>query len=151
MTDAMSPQMIEKIVALHKQPGDPEFVLDNGPGAKPMAVQYREWIAKVDAHRKESGVTPATLQAPPETHFPQPKITGYRQLSDAEVALMNEVKALAEQCGALVAKLRGPIPDGQSFTGTAPPLDQRWISMGASDLQVGFMKLIRGIAQPTSF
>jgi hypothetical protein len=29
--------------------------------------------------------------------FTQPKITGYRQLSEAEVALMNEGKALAEQ------------------------------------------------------
>ena len=30
----------------------------------------------------------------------QPKVTGYRQLSEAEVALMNEGKALAEVCGA---------------------------------------------------
>ena len=90
--------------------------------------------------------------------FTQPKITGYRQLSEAEVALMNEGKALAEACGAYVAKLRthqdvagsrGNI--GQPDTRLAPPLDQRWVSMGASDLQVGFMKLIRGIAQPTTF
>ena len=38
--------------------------------------------------------------------FTQPKITGYRQLSDAEAALMNEGKALAEACGAYIAKLR---------------------------------------------
>ena len=38
--------------------------------------------------------------------FTQPKITGYRQLSEAEVALMNEGKALAEACGAYIAKLR---------------------------------------------
>jgi hypothetical protein len=86
-----------------------------------------------------------------DTHFMQPKITGYRQLSDAEVALMNEAKALAEQCGAFIAKLRGPIPDGESPTGTAPTLDQRWISIGATDLQRGFMAVIRGIAQPTTF
>ena len=36
----------------------------------------------------------------------QPKVTGYRQLSEAEVALMNEGKALAELCGAYIAKLR---------------------------------------------
>ena len=83
--------------------------------------------------------------------FTQPKITGYRQLSDAEVSLMNEGKALAEQCGEYIAKLRGPIPDGQSETGTAPPLDQRWISIGATDLQRGFMAVIRGIARPTTF
>lgn len=73
----------------------------------------------------------------------QPKITGYRQLNADEAALMNEAKALAEQVGAFVAKLRGRLP--------MPPLDQRWISIGATDLQTGFMALIRGIAQPTTF
>lgn len=83
--------------------------------------------------------------------FIQPKITGYRQLTDAEAALMNEGKALAQQCGAFIEKLRGPIPDGQAETGTALPLDQRWISIGATSLQQGFMAVIRGIAQPTTF
>ena len=32
-----------------------------------------------------------------------------------------------------------------------PPLDQRWISIGSTDLQRGFMAVIRGIAQPTIF
>jgi len=72
----------------------------------------------------------------------QPKVTGYRQLSEPEVALMNEGKALAEQCGAWIAKLREH-PD--------VPLDQRWVSIGATDLQRGFMAVIRGIAQPTTF
>ena len=36
----------------------------------------------------------------------QPKVTGYRQLSEAEVVLMNEGKALAEQVGAFVEKLK---------------------------------------------
>lgn len=70
----------------------------------------------------------------------QPKITGYRQLTEGEVALMNEGKALAEQCGAYIAKLR-----------TDPALDQRWISIGSTDLQRGFMAVVRGIAQPTTF
>ncbi len=88
--------------------------------------------------------------------FVQPKITGYRQLNEAEVALMNEGKALAEQCGAYVTKLRthsGVVADNWTDEQKAAIqcLDQRWISMGASDLQVGFMKLIRGIAQPTTF
>jgi len=88
-----------------------------------------------------------------DTHFIQPKITGYRQLSETEVALMNEGKALAEQCGAYVAKLRthADVARKTDVVQLVPPLDQRWISMGASDLQVGFMKLIRGIAQPTTF
>lgn len=83
--------------------------------------------------------------------FVQPKITGYRQLSEAEVALMNKGKALAEECGAYVAELR--THQGQK-TSESPPclsLDQRWISIGATDLQRGFMAVIRGIAQPTTF
>lgn len=91
--------------------------------------------------------------------FTQPKITGYRQLTATEAALMNEGKALAEQCGAFIAKLR-TLPatgaDGVPFTnegpdGPIPSLDQRWVSIGATDLQRGFMAVIRGIAQPTTF
>lgn len=72
--------------------------------------------------------------------FTQPKITGYRQLTEAEAALMNEIKAHGVALGALVAKLRAT--DG---------LDQRWISIGATDLQTGLMALTRGVAQPTTF
>lgn len=85
--------------------------------------------------------------------FTQPKITGYRQLSEAEVALMNEGKALAEQCGAYIAKLREhkDVARQQGDNREEPALDQRWISLGATDLQRGFMCVIRGIAQPTTF
>ena len=87
--------------------------------------------------------------------FTQPKITGYRQLSPEEVALMNEGKALAEQCGAYIEKLRRHAQAGPNVTAddlaNGPPLDQRWISIGATDLQRGFMAVIRGIAQPTTF
>lgn len=68
------------------------------------------------------------------------KIKGYRDLTQQEIDMMNEGKALAEQCGAYIAKLRGDTT-----------LDQRWISIGATDLQRGFMAVIRGIAQPTTF
>lgn len=91
--------------------------------------------------------------------FQQPKITGYRPLGEAEVALMNEGKALAELVGAFVTKLRahgdtarGPQSLKDSELAPSPLLlDQRWISIGATDLQRGFMALTRGIAQPTSF
>jgi hypothetical protein len=72
--------------------------------------------------------------------FTQPKITGYRQLTEAEADLMNEGKALAEQCGQYIAKLQ-----------REPGADQRWISIGATQLQQGFMAVIRGIAKPTTF
>lgn len=91
--------------------------------------------------------------------FTQPKITGYRQLTEAEAALMNEGKALAEQCGKYIAKLRQYVPqnasgpeggEAEAFRPGAT-LDQRWISIGATQLQQGWMAVIRGIAQPTTF
>ena len=72
--------------------------------------------------------------------FVQPKITVYRQLNEAEAALMNEIKAEGVKLGELVAKLRG-----------TEGLDQRWVSIGATDLQTGLMALTRGVAQPTTF
>jgi hypothetical protein len=84
--------------------------------------------------------------------FTQPKITGYRQLTETEVALMNEGKALAEECGAFIAKLRKQQDTARpNDTGFLPPLDQRWVSIGATQIQQGFMAVIRGIAQPTTF
>jgi hypothetical protein len=67
-------------------------------------------------------------------------IKGYRDLSADEIALMNECKELAAKTGELIEKLKH-----------TANLDQRWISIGATDLQKGFMGIIRGIAQPTTF
>jgi len=73
--------------------------------------------------------------------FVQPKITGYRQLSEEEeAALMNEGKALAEKCGEFINKLR-----------ETADIDQRWVSIGQTNLQLGFMAVIRGIARHTTF
>ena len=67
-------------------------------------------------------------------------IKGYRDLSAEEIALMNEVKAKAAEVGELMEKLRA-----------RPELNQRWISIDVTDLQKGFMCVIRGIAQPGGF
>ena len=67
-------------------------------------------------------------------------IKGYRNLSADEIELMNDCKELAEACGALIELLR-----------TKTGLDQRWVSIGATSLQQGWMSVIRGIAQPTTF
>lgn len=85
--------------------------------------------------------------------FVQPKITGYRQLNPTEAALMNEGKELAKQVGEWIAKLRkhpdvnDPPPKGDALV----PLDQRWVETGATQLQQGFMAVIRAIARPTTF
>ena len=68
------------------------------------------------------------------------QIHGYRDLNEQEIAAMNEVKALGAKLGTLVERLR-----------VDPNLDQRWVSIGATDLQTGLMALTRSIAKPTFF
>ena len=68
------------------------------------------------------------------------KITGYRDLSQEEIDLMNEGKELAEKCGDFIAKLE-----------TMESTDKRNVALGKTNLQQGFMWAIRGVAQPTTF
>ena len=68
------------------------------------------------------------------------KISGYRELNEGEIALINEVKAKGAELGELVARLRAD-----------PTFDQRWVSIGATDLQTGVMALVRAVARPTFF
>ena len=68
------------------------------------------------------------------------QIKGYRELNEAEIALMNEIKSKGAELGELVAKLRA-----------TEGLDQRWGSIGATDFQTGLMALTRSVAQPTFF
>lgn len=69
------------------------------------------------------------------------KIKGYRTLSDEEIALMNEGKALAEQVGAYIDKLKNENSQ----------IDLRWVAIGATNMQQGFMALARSVAKPTTF
>ena len=68
------------------------------------------------------------------------KITGYRDLTVEEIAMMNEGKSLAVLVGEFVAKLAAN-----------KELDQRWVAIGRTDAQTAFMALIRSIARPTTF
>jgi hypothetical protein len=68
------------------------------------------------------------------------QIKGYRDLSKAEIDMMNEGKELAQKCGEFIAKL-----EANSTT------DKRNVALGKTNLQQGFMWAIRAIAQPTTF
>lgn len=68
------------------------------------------------------------------------KIKGYRELSQQEIDLMNEIKSKGAELGELVGRLRAQ--DG---------IDQRWVSIGATDLQTGMMALTRSVAKPDLF
>lgn len=84
------------------------------------------------------------------------KISGYRDLSQAEIDLMNEIKAKADEVGALCAKLVATGAHVQSLACTPPDssragADQRWVGIGKTHLQQGFMALVRSVAKPNSF
>ncbi len=66
------------------------------------------------------------------------KIAGYRELSQEEIDVMNEIKAFGPQLEALVMKIEN-VGDG------------RWASIGKTHLQQGLMALTRAVARPTFF
>lgn len=68
------------------------------------------------------------------------KIKGYRELSQEEIDMMNEIKTKGVELGELVSKLRD-----------ADKPDKRWVNIGATDLQTGLMALTRAIAKPDFF
>lgn len=68
------------------------------------------------------------------------KIKGYRELTQEEVNLMNTSKELAAAVGSLIEVLE-----------KTEDIDQRWLAVSKTDLQKGFMSLVRSIARPTTF
>lgn len=77
------------------------------------------------------------------------QITGYRDLSQAEIDLMNEGKALAVKVGQWIDKTSriGMLHEGTDEV----KIDQRWLAIGKTHLQQGFMAAIRAIAKPLTF
>ena len=68
------------------------------------------------------------------------KILGYRELSQEETELINEIKTQGDNLG-LALDAMAAMPD----------VDKRWLAIGRTHLQEGLMALVRSIAKPTSF
>lgn len=68
------------------------------------------------------------------------QIKGYRELSQDEIDLMNEIKTQGALLGDLISKLQND-----------RNLDQRWVAIGTTDLQKGLMALTRAVARPDFF
>ena len=68
------------------------------------------------------------------------KIAGYRDLVQFEIDDINTVKRASEDTQRLIDHLR-----------TLAEIDQRWLSIGETHMQQGYMALVRAIAKPTSF
>lgn len=83
------------------------------------------------------------------------KIVGYRELSQAEIDLMNEIKAKGKELEELIYKCRGVDVD-VGKTGDREHdeiLDEasRWRAIAKTDLQTGLMALTRSVAKPAFF
>lgn len=68
------------------------------------------------------------------------KIKGYRDLSEVEIGAMNDCKIVGISVGELCEKIS-----------TMEGVDQRWLAIAKTDLQKGFMALVRSIAKPETF
>jgi hypothetical protein len=67
-------------------------------------------------------------------------ITGYRDLSQAEIDLINAIKAKGSELRDLVWQVQA-----------AAGVDARWVSIGKTNLQTGLMALVRAVAKPDGF
>lgn len=105
------------------------------------------------------------------------KISGYRELSQEEVDLMNRIKAKGAELLELQAELANHLKNAQrrkhrnAFGGVNAPVDlpveredftehhteyerflnaepHRWAAIGKTDIQTGIMALVRAVAQP---
>lgn len=95
------------------------------------------------------------------------KISGYRELSQQEIDLMNEIKALGPQIEAVLKKVGNhvqkqtqacvtwdmePIVHNQDELARLTEAEpERWTSIAQTNLQTGLMALTRAVAQPTFF
>jgi len=65
------------------------------------------------------------------------KISGYRDLSQAEIDAMNSVKAAETDLGQLWQQIVADVT-----------VDKRWASIAKTHFEEGFSALVRSIAQP---
>lgn len=75
------------------------------------------------------------------------KIKGYRELTQPEIDLMNQVKEQGLALEAIINKLGALHAD----SGGALAPDMRWVGIGETHLQQGLMALTRSIAKPDFF
>ena len=68
------------------------------------------------------------------------KIKGYRDLTQEEIDLMNEVKEKGAELGAIIEKLDN-----------IPEIDKNWLVTGKLGVQQGLMAVTRSITRPDFF
>jgi len=71
------------------------------------------------------------------------EIKGHRELSENELQVINDLKDMANVLGDYLADI--------NQTKETLEIDQRWLAIGKTHLQEGFMALTRAIAKPKGF
>lgn len=88
------------------------------------------------------------------------KITGYRDLSQAEIDLMNKIKAHGKATQELIGEVNDHLTRQRAAASASDPTESmrvneaepgRWASIARTDFQTGLMALTRAVAQPGSF
>lgn len=69
------------------------------------------------------------------------RITGYRELDESEVALMNRIKAKEAEAAELVSLVRTTAAQGEP---------QRQVAIAVTAFEEAFMRLVRAVARPAS-
>jgi hypothetical protein len=70
-----------------------------------------------------------------------PTVTGYRTLSESDIALMNTIKAKEAGLAELVNLVRLTVPAGEP---------QRQCALAVTAFEEAFMRLVRAVAQPAN-
>lgn len=94
------------------------------------------------------------------------KINTYRELTQEEIDLMNEIKALGPQMQLLIEKVQNHVStqrynckcdagqqvhDLDEWDRLESATPERFAAMAKTELQTGLMLLVRAVAQPTGF
>lgn len=85
-----------------------------------------------------------------EKLHPVPPVSGYRQLSQTEVDLMNEGKAVFNAVGEYLDKLAKCAP-GPGEIGVGVVTDGRCVNIAKTEAQTAAMWAIRSITKPGGF
>ena len=72
------------------------------------------------------------------------KISGYRDLSQAEIDLMNELKRVEADLGGLLTRVSRNLLDSSDIEA------ERWVALARTNLETGMMYAIKAVARPTN-
>lgn len=91
------------------------------------------------------------------------KITGYRELNQTEIDLMNKIKALGPQIEDVLEEVRLHVINQKQHAMESEPQDvatldrlvdatpERFLALAKTDFQTALMYATRAVAQPTFF